>query len=113
MKGATPLSLMLRGFFLIAACVLAAIAVVAGIGWWSGWTVLASFQRAIQTAGLVLIGLGFLLIQRNQDTAFQEKDNGGEERQMAETLTYLVQRFGNMLILFIAGGVCMLIGWLL
>jgi hypothetical protein len=112
MRGKTPLSFLLRGFILVVLCVLLAIVLVAVIGWWSGWTVLADFQRAIQLAGLVLIGLGFFWIGRKQE---KEKDSTKitMEEKGPENLQRFIQRYGLMLVFFIAGGVCLLIGWLM
>ena len=112
MRGKTPLSYLLRAFLLIVICVLVAIAAVSAIGWLIGWTELEAFQRAIQLAGLVLIGLGFFWIRRKRDGDNSNTRRAMEEQQ-GENHQRFVQRYGLMLVFFIAGGVCLLIGWLM
>ena len=120
MKERTPLSLLLRGFLFIVMVVLTVVAAVAGIGWWTGWTELDDFQKAIQVAGLLVMGLGLLGIKGNlgmsrsfeyQYSMSVTKKDSWERTQ--QTLLDLAQSYSFMLIMFIAGGVCLLIGWLL
>lgn len=120
MKERTPLSLLLRGFFLIVLVDLVVVAAVAGIGWLTGWTELDDFQNAIQVAGLLVMALGLLGIKGNLDMSrsfeYQysmsvSKKEGWERTQ--QTLLDLAQSYSFMLIMFVAGGVCLVIGWLL
>lgn len=120
MKERTPLSLLLRGFLFIVLVVLTVVAAVAGIGWWTGWTELDDFQNAIQVAGLLVMGLGLLGMKGNLDMSrsfeyqysmsVSQKDSW---ERIQQTLLDLAQSYSFMLIMFIAGGVCLLIGWLL
>lgn len=119
-KRRTPLSLLLRGFFFVVLVDLVVVAAVAGIGWWTGWTELDDFQNAIQVAGLLVMGLGLLGVKGNLDMSrsfeYQysmsvTKEKSWERTQ--QTLIDLAQSFSFLLIMFIAGGVCLLIGWLL
>ena len=120
MKRNKPLSLLIRGFLIVSLIDLIVIAVVAGIGWWTGWTELADFQKAIQMAGMLVMGLGLLGIKGNLDMSrsfgYQysmsvSKDESWERIQ--QTLLDLAQSCSFMLVMFIAGGVCLLIGWLM
>ena len=120
MKERTPLSLLLRGFLFIVLVVLTVVAAVAGIGWWTGWTELDDFQNAIQVAGLLVMGLGLLGIKGNLDMSrsFEYQysmsvSNKDSWERTQQTLLDLAQSYSFMLIMFIAGGVCLLIGWLL
>jgi cell division protein FtsX len=119
-KRKTLLSLLIRGFLIVALIDLIVIAIVAGIGWWTGWTEQGDFQNAIQVAGLLVIGLGLLGIKGNLDSSrsfeYQysmsvSKDSSWERTQ--QTLFDLAQSYAFMLIMFIAGVVCLLIGWLM
>lgn len=112
--------MVIRGFLAIAALDLAVIAVVAGLGWWAGWTELEDFQTAIQVAGLLLIGLGLLGIKGNPDlgrgvktrTSMSGANRDGWDWSL-QTLPNLARRYSFMLVMFFAGGVCLLIGWLM
>ena len=61
------LSQILRIFAVVIVIVLVTVAIIAGIGWWAGWQTEGKFKTAIQIAGLVLIGVGFLGIKGNRD----------------------------------------------
>jgi hypothetical protein len=120
MKGNRPLSLLLRGFLFVVVVDLVVIAVVAGIGWWSGWTELAEFQKAIQMAGLLVMGLGLLGVKGNLDMSrsfeYQysmsvTRDESWKRTQ--QTLLDLAQSYAFMLIMSFAGVVCLVIGWLM
>ena len=96
------------------------IAAVAGIGWWTGWTELEDFHKAIQMAGLLVIGLGLLGIKGNLDMSrsFEYQNSmsvTGEDswKRTQQTLLDLAQSYSFMLVMFIAGGVCLLIGWMI
>ena len=108
---------MLRGFLIISLIDLVLIAVVAGIGWWTGWTDQDNFKTAIQVAGLVVIGLGLLGIKGNQGMSrsfeYQSSMSVSDKDSWERTLLDLAQSYSFMLIMFIAGGVCLLIGWLM
>ncbi|HDD55543.1 MAG TPA: hypothetical protein ENG59_04815 [Chloroflexi bacterium] len=120
MKERTPLSLLLRGFLFVVLVDLIVVAMVTGIGWWTGWTELDDFQYAIQVAGLLVMGLGLLGIKGNLDMSrsfeYQFSMSVIKEaswERIQQTLLDLAQSYSFMLIMFIAGGVCLLIGWLL
>lgn len=120
MKKKKLLTVVLRGFLIISSIDLVLIAVVAGIGWWTGWTDLDKFKTAIQVAGLVVIGLGLLGIKGNQDKnrSFENQASMSESKKdswerIQHTLHDLAQKFSFLLVMFIAGGVCLLIGWLM
>lgn len=120
MKKRTLLSLIIRGFLITALIDLVIIAIVTGIGFWAGWTELDDFQMAIQVAGLLVIGIGLLGIKGNLDISrsfeyqysmsVSEKDSWERTQQ---TLFDLAQSYSFMLVMFIAGGVCLVIGFLM
>lgn len=110
----------LRGFLFVILIDLVVIAIVAGVGWWTGWTDIEDFRKAIQMAGLLVIGLGLLGIKGNLDISrsfeYQysmsvSRDDSWKRTQ--QTLLDLARSYSFLLIMFIAGGICLLIGWLL
>lgn len=110
----------LRGFLIVMGVVLMAVITVAMIGWWSGWTTLAEFERAIQLAGILVMGIGLVGFRGNLDlgrkaeerrsTPGSDMEGGKEFRQF---LADLVSNYAFTLIMFLAGAICLLIGWLL
>lgn len=120
MKTPTLLSLIIRGFLIICLIDLVLIGTVAGISWWTAWTDLDQFKSAIQVAGLVVIGLGLLGIKGRQDPSRSfENQSSLSASQMdnwdrtQQTLSDLAERYWFPLVMFFAGGVGLLIGWLL
>jgi zinc transporter ZupT len=120
MKERSPLSLLIRGFVLVALIDLAVIAIVAMLGWWSGWIYLEDFQRAINLAGILVIAGGFvgLLVKmlRSHSRAEgedQAKPVGEDADQIQTTDQIWLSKYAFTLIFFIAGVVCLVIGILL
>jgi len=120
MKPRTLFSQILRIFFVAMAIVLVTVAIIAGIGWWAGWQTEKGFRSAILIAGLILIGIGFLGIKGNSDltrnSEYQKsmsvsKDNSWKGTQ--QSLADFAQSFSFLLIMFFAGAICMVIGWLM
>lgn len=114
------LSQVLRIFAVVFVIVLVTIAIVAGIGWWAGWQTEQNFKSAIQVAGLIHIAIGFLGIKGNWDMtrSFEyqysmsvSKDESWQRIQ--RSLTDFAQSFSFLLIMFAAGGICMIIGMLM
>ena len=114
------LSQILRIFAVVVVIVLVTVAIIAGIGWWAGWQTEEKFKTAIQIAGLVLIGIGFLGIKGNGDMtrSFEDqssltvtKDDSWKRTQ--RSMLDFAQSFSFLLIMFFAGGLCMVIGWLM
>jgi hypothetical protein len=114
------LSQTLRIFTVVIVIVLVTVAIIAGIGWWAGWRTEGKFKTAIQVAGLVLIGVGFLGIKGNRDMtrSFEyqygmsvTKDDSWKRTQ--QSLKDFAQSYSFLLIMFFAGGLCMVIGWLM
>lgn len=120
MNQKTLLSLTLRGFLFVVLVDLVVIAAVAGIGWWTGWTEEASFQRAIQIAGLLVIGLGLPgLIRKpgsSREPSNRDRPSPPETDRPGQTWNSMleqVQRYSYTLIMIAAGFVCLMIGWLM
>ena len=114
------LSQILRIFAVVVVIVLVAVAIIAGIGWWAGWQTEGKFKTAIQIAGLVLVGVGFLGIKGNRDMtrSFEyqysisvTKDDRWKRTQ--NSLKDFAQSYSFLLVMFFAGGLCMVIGWLM
>jgi len=100
--------------------VLVTIAIIAGIGWWAGWRTEGKFKTAIQIAGFILIGVGFLGIKGNRDMtrSFEypnsmsvTKDDRWERTH--QSLKDFAQSYSYLLIMFFTGGLCLVIGWLM
>ena len=66
MKSRTPLSQLIRFFGFVFLIDLAVIAIIAGISWWAGWQTQDKFKYAIQIAGIMVIGMGFLRVKGNR-----------------------------------------------
>jgi len=114
------LSQILPIFAVVIVIVLVTVAIIAGIGWWAGWRTEGKFKIAIQIAGLILIGMGFLGIKGNRDvprsfegqsSASVKKDDSGKRNQ--QSLKEIAQNYSFLLIMFIAGGLCLVIGGLM
>ena len=120
MKKKSLLRLVVRGFLLVCLIDLVLIGVVVGISWWTGWTEMDDFQRAIQIAGLLVIGIGLLGLKGNLDISRSLENQYGMSvsnesswERTQRTLADLAQSYALLLILFFAGSVCVVIGWLL
>jgi len=120
MKNRSLLSQILRIFAVVVIIVLVTVAIIAGIGWWAGWQSEEKFKTAIQVAGMVLIGIGFLGIKGNWDMtrSFEyqysmsvTKDDSWKRTQ--QSLQDFAQSYSFLLIMFAAGGLCMIIGMLM
>jgi len=120
MKDRSPLSLLIRGFVLVALIDLAVIAIVALLGWWSGWIYLEDFQRAINLAGILVIAAGFvgLLLKLFQTHLLANGDDqieppGESAGQASAPFPAWLKKHAFTVIFFVAGVVCLLIGILL
>ena len=120
MKTRSLLNQTLRIFVVVIAIILLTVAIIAGIGWWAGWQTEGNFKIAIQVAGLVFIGIGFLGIKGNRDMTrsleYQNsmsvtKDESWKRTQ--HSLMNFAQSYSFLLIMFFAGGLCLVIGWLM
>ncbi len=114
------LSQILRIFAVVVVIVLVIVAIIAGIGWWAGWQAEEKFKTAIQVAGLVLIGLGFLGIKGNRDKTrsieYTDSNSSSKDdswKRTQQSLKDFAQSYSFLLIMFFAGGLCMVIGWLM
>ena len=96
------------------------IAIVVGIGWIGGWQTQEEFKNAIQIAGILVIGIGFMGIKGNWDVtrSFEYqysmstiKKSSWERTQ--QNLVDFTQSYAFMLVNFLAGVICLVIGWLL
>ncbi|MCJ7735662.1 MAG: hypothetical protein MUP11_14075 [Anaerolineales bacterium] len=100
--------------------VLVIIFAVASIGWWAGWQSSKEFHQAIQLAGILVIGIGFLGVKGNREgtrsfdhqSSMSASSKESWERTQ-QTLTDFTQGYSFMLVMFVAGGLCLVIGWLM
>jgi hypothetical protein len=118
MKRKSLLTVLIRGFLIIVLVDLIVIAGVVGLGWWTGWVELDNFQRAIQIAGLVLMALGLLGIRGKRDRSQMDNYQQGREEadqdcweRTQKRLIDLALRYSYLLVMLIAGAVCLIIGW--
>jgi len=120
MKPRSLLSQILRIFAVVIVIVLVTVAIIAGIGWWAGWQTEEKFKTAIQIAGLILIGVSLLGIKGNQDLPRNFKDQNSMSvskddswRRTQHSLMNFAKSYSFLLIMFFAGGLCIVIGWLM
>ena len=96
------------------------VVVVAMIGFWAGWQTTEEFKNAIQIAGLLQFGAGFLGIKGNWEItrsfdyqySMSTTSQSSWERTQ-QTLVDFAQSYAFMLVMFMSGGISLLIGWLL
>jgi len=114
------LSQILRIYGVVVVIILVTVAIIAGIGWWAGWQTEGKFKMAIQIAGLILIGVGFLGIKGNREMPRGNEDQhnssvakGNSWKRTQQSLQNAAQSYSFLLIMFSAGGLCMIIGMLM
>lgn len=119
MKGRSLVIFFLR-FAAVGLLVETVILVVLGlIGWRQGWDI-EGYRNSLQYTGLLVIGLGLFGIKGNWDTtrsfSYQYStsviDQSSWERAQ-QTIVDFSQAFGFMLLMFLVGGINLLIGWLI
>jgi len=119
-KTRTLLSQVLRIFGVVVIIVLTTVAIITGIGWWAGWQTQGEFKSAIQISGLVLIAIGFLGIKGNWDMTrsfeYQYSMSVSKDeswKRIQRSMLDFTQGYAFLLIMFAAGGICMVIGMLM
>ena len=119
-KTRSLLSQILSIFRLMMVIVLLTIAIVAGIGWWAGWQTEEEFKSAIQLAGFIHVGIGFLGIKGNWDMTrsfeYQYSMSVSQDESWKRTrrsLQDLAQSYSFLLLMFASGGMCLIIGMLM
>lgn len=120
MKTRPVLSIIIRTFLIIIVIDLVLIGIVLLIGWWSGWQSEEEFKSAIQIAGILVVGIGFMGIKGNWDVTrsfeYQYSMSTTQRSSWERTQQNLVdfaQSYKFMLVTFSAGGICLVIGWLM
>lgn len=117
-KNTTRILLRIAGIVLLIEFVV--VLIVAMIGFWSGWQNLEEFKIAIQIAGMLQFGSGLLGIKGNWEVtrsfeyqySMSTTSKSSWERTQ-QTLVDFAQSYAFMLVMFMSGGVSLLIGWLL
>jgi uncharacterized membrane protein len=96
------------------------IGLVVLIGWWAGWQTEDEFKNAIQIAGVLVIGIGFMGIKGNWDVTrsfdYQYSMSTSQKSSLERTqqnLLDIAKSYAFMLSAFTAGGICLVIGWLM
>ena len=120
MKSQSILATLARfgGIVILVECLV--LALVGLIGWRRGWHTPDEYGSALQIAGLLAIGIGSFGVKGNLDATrsfgYQyslsaTKQSSWERTQL--TLLDLAQSYAFMLVMFVVGGLSILIGWLL
>ena len=120
MKSRTPLSQLIRLSGIVFLIDLVVISIIAALGWWAGWQNQDKFKDAIQIAGILVIGMGFLGVKGNRvgvrsfeyQSSMSATQKSSWER-IQQTLVDFAQSYRFMLVMFVSGGVCLAIGWLM
>ncbi len=119
-KPRSLLSQIIRIFAVMFIIVLITVAIIAGIGWWAGWLTEAKFKTAIQIAGLIHLGIGFLGIKGNRDMTlsyeYQDRMSVSKDdtwRRIQQSLSDFARKYSFLLIMFVSGSICMIIGLLM
>ena len=94
--------------------------VVAGIGWRLGWETVSEYANGLQLGGLLVIGVGLLGVRGNWEVTrsfgYQYSMSTTEQSSLQRTQRILgdfIQSYTFMLVMFLAGGGSLLLGWLL
>ena len=94
--------------------------VVAVIGWRMGWESAGEYARGLQLGGMFVIGIGLLGIRGNWEItrsfSYQYSMSTTEQTSTQRTQQILgdfIQSYNFMLVMFLAGGLSLLVGWLL
>lgn len=109
-----------RFFGIVFLALLGIAIIVALIGWRMGWGALPEYARGLQMAGLFVVGIGLLGIRGNWEVTrsfgYQYSMSTTEENSSQRTQRILgdfIQSYQFMLVMFLAGGLSLLIGWLM
>ena len=96
------------------------VGIVAVIGWRIEWKTLAEYGQGLQLGGMFVIGIGLLGIRGNWEVTrsfgYQYSMSTTQENSTQRTQRILgdfVQSYKFMLVMFMSGGLSLLIGWLL
>jgi hypothetical protein len=99
---------------------LGAAVVVAMIGWRMEWKTLAEYGQGLQLGGMFVIGIGLLGIRGNWEVTrsfgYQYSMSTTEQSSTQRTQRILgdfIQSYQFMLVMFFAGGLSLLLGWIL
>jgi hypothetical protein len=119
-KSRTLLSQLIRLSGIVFLIDLLVIGIIAALGWGAGWQTQDKFKDAIQLAGILVIGMGFMGVKGNwngtrsfeyQSSMSTTKESSWERTQ--QTLLDFAQIYKFLLVMFVAGGICLVISWLM
>jgi len=93
--------------------------IVAVIGWRMEWKTLAEYGQGLQLGGMFVVGVGLLGIRGNWEVTrsfgYQYSMSTTEQSSTQRTQQILgdfIQSYQFMLVMFMSGGLSLLIGWL-
>ena len=93
--------------------------IIVAIGWQAGWQTPREFHRAIQYAGILVIGIGFLGIKGNWKRIRPDDNKSSKSFAIKEdwvglqpSLADYAQSYAFMIVMLLAGGLCLIIGWM-
>ena len=109
-----------RFFGIVLLALLGIAIVVAIIGWQMGWETLAEYGRGLQLGGMFAVGIGLLGIRGNWEVtrsfgyqySMSTTEQSGTQRTQ-QILADFFQSYTFMLVMFFAGGLSLLLGWIL
>ena len=94
--------------------------IVAVIGWRMGWESVTAYGRGLQLGGMFIVGIGLLGIRGNWEVTrsfgYQYSMSTTKQSSTQRTQQILgdfIQSYTFMLVMFLAGGLSLLIGWIL
>lgn len=94
--------------------------IVAIVGWRLGWESVVEYGRGLQLGGMFVVGVGLLGIRGNWEVtrsfgyqySMSTTEQSGTQRTQ-QILADFLQSYTFMLVMFLAGGLSLLIGWFL
>ncbi len=93
--------------------------IIVAIGWQAGWQTPREFHRAIQYAGILVIGISFLGVKGNWKRTRPDDNKSSKSFAIKEdwvglqpSLADYAQSYAFMIVMLLAGGLCLIIGWM-
>ena len=94
--------------------------IIAVIGWRMEWETLAEYARGLQLGGMFVVGIGLLGVRGNWEVTrsfgYQYSMSTTVQSSLQRTQQILgdfIQSYTFMLVMFLAGGLSLLVGWFL
>lgn len=120
MKISSWLEFVIRFLGMIILAEVVVLSIVFLIGWRMGWNTVDQYREAIQIAGLLAIGFGFFGVKGNWDAtrsfSYQysmSTSNQNSWERTQQTLLDFAQAFKFLILMFIVGGINIILGWII